>query len=104
MEEIVTSVKRVTDIIGRDHGGESGAKRSIEQVNIAINQMDQVTQQNAALVEQAAAAHQCAMSQLAETVAVFKLNHTRTTQHAASQARIHRSVRRLRNCGSLAPG
>jgi len=98
MDEIVTSVKRVTDIMAEIMAASQEQSSGIEQVNIAINQMDQVTQQNAALVEQAAAAAASMRdeaSQLAETVAVFKLNHTQTnaqtTQHAASQARIHRS-------------
>ena len=56
MEEIVGSVKRVTRHRRRDHRGEPRADPGIEQINQAITQMDQVTQQNAALVEEAAAA------------------------------------------------
>ncbi|MFA6062229.1 MAG: methyl-accepting chemotaxis protein [Gallionella sp.] len=56
MEEVVSSVKRVTDIMGEITAASSEQSQGIEQVNTAITQMDDVTQQNAALVEQAAAA------------------------------------------------
>ncbi|MDO9008571.1 MAG: methyl-accepting chemotaxis protein, partial [Thiobacillus sp.] len=56
MSEIVTSVKRVTDIMGEIAAASQEQSAGIEQVNQAITQMDDVTQQNAALVEQAAAA------------------------------------------------
>ncbi|MEO8839164.1 MAG: methyl-accepting chemotaxis protein, partial [Herbaspirillum sp.] len=52
MSEIVASVKRVTDIIGEISAASAEQTSGIEQINEAINQMDQVTQQNAALVEQ----------------------------------------------------
>jgi methyl-accepting chemotaxis protein len=76
MSEIVGSVKRVTDIIGEITVATDEQTAGIGQINAAINQMDQVTQQNAALVEQAAAAsnamHEQA-SQLLQAVSVFKL-------------------------------
>jgi methyl-accepting chemotaxis protein len=56
MQEVVTSVKRVTDIMGEVTASSLEQSSGIEQVNQAINQMDQMTQQNAALVEEAAAA------------------------------------------------
>ncbi|MDB5749506.1 MAG: hypothetical protein JWP72_4354, partial [Massilia sp.] len=56
MEEVVTSVKRVTDIIGEIADASAEQTAGIEQVNKAIAGMDQATQQNAALVEQSAAA------------------------------------------------
>ena len=56
MEEVVTSVKRVTDIIGEIAEASAAQTTGIEQVNVAIAAMDQSTQQNAALVEQSAAA------------------------------------------------
>ena len=56
MEEIVASVKRVTDIMGEIASASQEQTQGIEQINQAITQMDQVTQQNAALVEEAAAA------------------------------------------------
>ena len=56
MQEIVTAVKRVTDIMAEITAASHEQSQGIEQVNQAITQMDEVTQQNAALVEQAAAA------------------------------------------------
>lgn len=56
MREVVTSVKRVTDIMGEVTASSLEQSSGIEQVNQAITQMDQMTQQNAALVEEAAAA------------------------------------------------
>lgn len=89
MDEIVISVKRVTDIMAEIMAASQEQSSGIEQVNFAIDQMDQVTQQNAALVEEAAAAAASMRdeaSQLAETVAVFKLSHQQTTMQSATSA------------------
>ncbi|WP_394778216.1 methyl-accepting chemotaxis protein [Undibacterium sp.] len=78
MNEIVTSVKQVTDIMSEIMVATNEQSSGIGQVNQAIGQMDQVTQQNAALVEEAAAAAQSLQeqaSQLAQTVSGFKLDH-----------------------------
>ncbi len=56
MGEIVQAVRRVTDIMGEISAASDEQSDGIEQVNRAVTQMDSVTQQNAALVEQAAAA------------------------------------------------
>ncbi len=56
MDEVVTSVKRVTDIMAEISAASQEQSTGIDQVNQAITQMDQVTQQNAALVEEASAA------------------------------------------------
>src|SRR5690606_3663929 len=56
MDEIMDSVRRVTDIMGEITAASEEQSAGIEQVNQAVGQMDQVTQQNAALVEEAAAA------------------------------------------------
>ena len=56
MEDVVASVQRVTDIMAEISAASHEQSAGIEQVNQAIAQMDQVTQQNAALVEEAAAA------------------------------------------------
>ncbi|MFC7478228.1 methyl-accepting chemotaxis protein [Dankookia sp. GCM10030260] len=56
MDEIVTSVKRVTDIMAEISAASQEQSTGIEQVNTAVAQMDKITQQNAALVEEAAAA------------------------------------------------
>jgi uncharacterized phage infection (PIP) family protein YhgE len=77
MDEVVGSVRRVTDIMGEITAASREQSEGIEQVNQAINQMDQVTQQNAALVEEAAAAATSLQEQaagLAEVVQVFKLD------------------------------
>jgi len=76
MDEIVASVRRVTDIMGEITAASQEQTAGIEQINQAISQMDQVTQQNAALVEEAAAAAASLQDQagsLAEVVGGFKL-------------------------------
>ncbi|MDM0031961.1 methyl-accepting chemotaxis protein [Variovorax sp. J22P271] len=77
MEEIVGSVKRVTDIMGEITAASQEQTSGIEQINQAITQMDQVTQQNAALVEEAAAAAASLQEQagnLSQIVGTFKLD------------------------------
>jgi methyl-accepting chemotaxis protein len=77
MDEIVTSVKRVTDIMAEITAASQEQSQGIEQVNITITQMDEVTQQNAALVEQASAAARSLEEQadgLTRSVAQFKLD------------------------------
>ncbi|MFL9910024.1 methyl-accepting chemotaxis protein [Paraburkholderia sp. RL17-337-BIB-A] len=79
INEIVVSVKRVTDIVGEISSASQEQSTGIEQVNQAVSQMDQVTQQNAALVEEASAAAQSMAGQaqsLRETVAFFKVGET----------------------------
>jgi methyl-accepting chemotaxis protein len=56
LERIVTSVKKVSDIIAELAAGSQEQLSGIEQVNRAVTQLDQMTQQNAALVEEASAA------------------------------------------------
>ncbi|HEU4844565.1 MAG TPA: methyl-accepting chemotaxis protein, partial [Burkholderiaceae bacterium] len=76
MQDVVASVKRVTDIMGEITSASSEQSTGIDQVNTAITQMDHVTQQNAALVEEAAAAAASMQEQaarLAEVAASFKL-------------------------------
>ncbi|HZR04117.1 MAG TPA: methyl-accepting chemotaxis protein [Burkholderiales bacterium] len=76
MEEIVTAVKRVTDIMSEISAASLEQTSGIEQVNRAVSQMDETTQQNAALVEQAAAAAESLEEQaqsLGQAVAVFKI-------------------------------
>ena len=86
MEEIVTSVKHVADIMSEITSASQEQSDGIEQVNQAIGQMDEMTQQNAALVEQAAAAAQSMQDQaveLSRAVSVFRLNGNSAIQHAA---------------------
>ncbi|NMM08566.1 methyl-accepting chemotaxis protein [Polaromonas sp.] len=77
MDEIVISVKRVTDIMAEISVASQQQTSGIEQINQAITQMDQVTQQNAALVEEAAAAAASLQEQasgLSQVVSVFRLD------------------------------
>ncbi|AGH84018.1 methyl-accepting chemotaxis protein [Ralstonia pseudosolanacearum] len=76
MENIVTSIRRVTDIMGEIAAASSEQSSGIEQVNKAVTLMDEATQQNAALVEQAAAAAESLEEQaqaLNEAIAAFRL-------------------------------
>jgi methyl-accepting chemotaxis protein len=76
MEEVVDSVKRVTDIMSDIAAASAEQSAGIEQVNLSIIEMDGMTQQNAALVEQAAAAFQSLQDQASElqrVVSIFKL-------------------------------
>jgi methyl-accepting chemotaxis protein len=80
MTEVVSSIGRVTDIMGEISAASSEQSLGVAQVGEAVSQMDQATQQNAALVEQMAAAASSLKSQAHElvgTVAVFKLSHGR---------------------------
>ena len=77
MEEIVQSVKRVTDIMEEISAASQEQSGGIDQVNTAVTQMDQMTQQNAALVEEAAAAAKSMEEQtdaMQRSVAMFKLS------------------------------
>jgi methyl-accepting chemotaxis protein len=77
MSEIVASVRRVSDIMEQITAASGEQEAGIEQINQAIMEMDGVTQQNAALVEEAAAAAEALQGQsshLAELVSVFKLS------------------------------
>ena len=76
MTEVVDTVRGVTDVVSEISAASIEQSTGIEEINRAITQMDEVTQQNAALVEQAAAASQSLQEQaakLAEVVSVFKL-------------------------------
>jgi methyl-accepting chemotaxis protein len=76
MDEVVASVKRVTDIMSEIANASAEQSAGIEQVNLSIIEMDSMTQQNAALVEEAAAAAQSLQDQageLARVVSIFKL-------------------------------
>jgi methyl-accepting chemotaxis protein len=86
MKDIVSAVKRVTDIMSEIAAASNEQTAGIEQVNRAITQMDEVTQQNAALVEEAAAAAESMQEQakgLYEAVSVFKLNKTKGSAQTA---------------------
>ncbi|MBO8134554.1 methyl-accepting chemotaxis protein [Dickeya fangzhongdai] len=85
MDDIVTQARRVADLI-REIGATTTEQESgIGQINQAVNQLDQVTQQNAALVEQSASAADSLSDQarhLVELVSMFTIHHTASRQPA----------------------
>jgi methyl-accepting chemotaxis protein-1 (serine sensor receptor) len=86
MAEIVSAVTRVTDIMGEISSASDEQSRGIDQVGQAVAEMDRVTQQNASLVQESAAAAAALEEQaarLTETVAVFKVNRSRDVQRPA---------------------
>ncbi|MGZ8290828.1 MAG: methyl-accepting chemotaxis protein [Telluria sp.] len=89
MDEVVASVKRVTDIMSEIANASQEQSAGIEQVNLSIIEMDSMTQQNAALVEEAAAAAQSLQdqaSELARVVSIFKLVEGELVQVESHQA------------------
>jgi methyl-accepting chemotaxis protein len=77
MQDIVEEVRKVNELIGEIAGTAGEQSRGIEQINQAVTQMDQVTQQNAALVEEGSAAASSLAQQaqaLADVVAAFRLH------------------------------
>jgi methyl-accepting chemotaxis protein len=97
LEEIVSSVKRVTDIIAEITAASQEQAQGIDQVNKAIMQMDETTQQNAALVEETTSASQSMKDQARELmsqVEVFKVTQ--------SEGAAHRSAATPRSTGSAA--
>jgi len=88
MQEIVDSVRRVTDIMAEISAASVEQTAGIEQINQAVAQMDEGTQQNAALVEQAAAASSAMQEQaaaLAQAVAVFRIEGAQATAPSAQR-------------------
>jgi methyl-accepting chemotaxis protein len=82
MDEIVQSVRRVTDLIGEITASSSEQREGFSQVNHAVSNLDQMTQQNAALVEESSAAANAMSDQaqrLLQTVSVFELGHAQQT-------------------------
>jgi uncharacterized phage infection (PIP) family protein YhgE len=98
MTEVVSSIRRVTDIMGEISAASSEQSQGVAQVGEAVTQMDQATQQNAALVEEMAAAASSLKSQaqdLVQVVAVFKLNAQASHRSAVSQTVSHIAPARL---------
>ncbi|BAN47120.1 methyl-accepting chemotaxis protein [Metapseudomonas resinovorans] len=96
MSDIVIAIKRVTDIMAEIAAASTEQSRGIEEVNGAVNQMDEMTQQNAALVEQAAAAAEALQEQaglMAQSVAVFKLDPAHAAPPAQHVQQAKRSTR-----------
>jgi methyl-accepting chemotaxis protein len=85
MQEIVDSVRRVNDIMGEISSASAEQTAGIEQINQAVVEMDNVTQQNAALVEEAAAAAEAMKEQAAKltaAMAVFQVDAGQVRQAA----------------------
>jgi methyl-accepting chemotaxis protein len=99
MQEIVSSVKRVSDIVAEITAASVEQSAGIDQVNQAVTSMDEVTQQNAALVEEAAAAAESLVDQavsLTEVVSAFRLNrgNANTTAQSSNRASASRPASR----------
>ena len=89
MTEVVSSIKRVTDIMGEISAASAEQSAGVAQVGEAITQMDQVTQQNAALVEESAAAAESLKGQaqqLVSAVSVFTLGQVSERRRAVGPA------------------
>ncbi|MBT9491475.1 MAG: MCP four helix bundle domain-containing protein [Paucibacter sp.] len=87
MGEIVASVQRVTDVIAEISAASREQSDGINQINAAVTQLDQMTQQNAALVEESAAAAESLRDQsgrLSEAIAVFRLSEAPQARASAS--------------------
>jgi len=88
MTEVVTAIRRVTDIMGEISAASSEQSTGVSQVGNAITKMDQATQQNAALVEESAAAADSLRTQAAQLVEAMAVFHTGTGSSAAAKSRI----------------
>jgi methyl-accepting chemotaxis protein len=87
MGEIVSSVRRVTDVVGEITAAAAEQSQGIGEVNLAVTNLDQMTQQNAALVEESAAAAESLREQahrLSEVVSRFRLGHEAAPRPAAA--------------------
>ncbi|MDO7959328.1 methyl-accepting chemotaxis protein, partial [Xanthomonas euvesicatoria pv. eucalypti] len=88
MADIVASVQRVTDIMGEISAASQEQSAGIEQVNLTVTQMDETTQQNAALVEEATAAARAMeeqAGQLSDAVSIFKVQQVAGVAPAAKR-------------------
>jgi len=106
MQEVVNSVKRVADIIGEISAASGEQSQGISQVNEAMTSMDQTTQQNAALVEQAAAAALSLVDQansLTEVISTFKLQGNDSQQRQSYHGQMRGSVNKLPVLSNVRP-
>ena len=105
MTEVVSSIRRVTDLMGEISAASSEQSSGVSQVGEAVTQMDHATQQNAALVEEMAAAASSLKSQAQElvaTVAVFKLGNEGAQVFSQPKA-VHKPVQKPVNKQSFKP-
>jgi len=117
MDEVVSSIRRVNDIMGEITSASAEQSDGIEQVNQAVVQMDTVTQQNAALVEEAAAAAESLQEQAGHLVQLVSVFHTgngvdaavkvaapvRAASHAVAVKRAVRPALKVVNAKAAAP-
>ena len=95
MEDVVLSIKRVSEVVGEISSASTEQNTGVSQIGQAVNQLDQTTQQNAALVEESAAAAQSLDQQARELVAavsVFKLANSQLPvkrSNASNQPQVH---------------
>ncbi|EKK4013822.1 methyl-accepting chemotaxis protein II [Cronobacter sakazakii] len=95
MQEIVGAVTRVTDIMGEIASASDEQSRGIDQVALAVSEMDRVTQQNASLVQQSAAAASALedqASRLSQAVAAFRLASARASAPRSVPAKVPAST------------
>jgi methyl-accepting chemotaxis protein len=106
MDEIVSSIKKVSNLIAEIAAASNEQSSGIAQVNTAVTQMDGVTQQNAAMVEEASAAASALEEQarkLNEAVNVFKLSGSEQISQMTQETRIRAtSEPRVQNVRSVA--
>ena len=105
MDEIVTAIKRVNDIMAEIAAASSEQASGIDEVSKAVSQMDEVTQQNAALVEEAAAAAESLQAQsenMASQIAAFKLDDS-APSHQNIRASIPSNVKPLATAKKAVP-
>ena len=106
MGEIVGSIRRVSDIVTEITTATQEQSLGIQQVGQAISQLDQTTQQNAAMVEESAAAAETLKDQamqLVQTVAVFRLSGTPSTRASAMPAAPRQTAPQTRAATMPAP-
>ncbi|APW44244.1 methyl-accepting chemotaxis protein [Rhodoferax saidenbachensis] len=106
MSEVVNSIQRVADLMGEISAASNEQSAGVAQVGEAVIQMDQVTQQNAALVEEMAAAASSLKSQaqeLVQTVSVFKLDANDASSYVTPtpSPALHRVAPVVRKLGTL---
>ncbi|SFT97282.1 methyl-accepting chemotaxis sensory transducer with TarH sensor [Kosakonia arachidis] len=95
MGEIVNAVTRVTDIMGEIASASDEQSRGIDQVGLAVSEMDRVTQQNASLVEESAAAAAALEEQasgLTQAVSVFRISQQQRKPNSATPASFTRAA------------
>ena len=100
MNDVVMQVRKVTDLVGEIAHASTEQSQGIGQINQAVTQLDQMTQQNAALVEESMAAAESLRQQaqrLTEAVGVFKTRHV----HEQAAAHTHQAIKQAKTASSV---